>query len=206
MDIKRESEFERALAGWAEREGAPFEGVFMGYEEAWRASVSTGIYAGVYDAEVRSMLVEPLVNQAQDIQAALARDEERAKLPFPPALVEQIKAARREKVANKTRELQRERAGLVIKRTILRRAAGPPAHILAKMTEAQKHLDRVSRSVSEVGYVAMAKRKLGWKLRDPEAWKVEMGKSENMAKLEREEMALLAENERRRSAAGERSI
>lgn len=38
MDIKREAEFERALAQWAEREGVPFEGIFMGYEGAWRTS------------------------------------------------------------------------------------------------------------------------------------------------------------------------
>ena len=38
MDIKREAEFERALAQWAEREGVPFEGVFTGYEGAWRTS------------------------------------------------------------------------------------------------------------------------------------------------------------------------
>ncbi|EPS97484.1 hypothetical protein FOMPIDRAFT_43521 [Fomitopsis schrenkii] len=184
MDIKREAEFERALARWAEHEGVPFEGVFMGYEGSW---------------------LEPLVNHEQDMQAALTRDEERAKRPFPPALVAQIKGARREKIANKTRELQRERAGLVIKRTILRRAAGPPAHVLAKMTEAQRRMDRVSRSVSEVGYVAIVKKRLGWKLRDPEAWKVEMGKQENLARLEREAMALSAENVRRRSAAGEPS-
>ena len=139
----------------------------------------------------------------QDLQAALTRDEERAKRPFPPALVAQIKAARREKIANKTRELQRERSGLVIRRTILRRAKGPPAHVLARMTEAQRRMDKASRSVSEVGYVAMVKRRLGWKLRDPEAWKIEMGRPENRARLEKEAMALAAENERRRAAMGE---
>ena len=139
----------------------------------------------------------------QDLQAALTRDEERAKRPFPPALVAQIKAARREKIANKTRELQRERSGLVIRRTILRRAKGPPAHVLARMTEAQRRMDKASRSVSEVGYVAMVKRRLGWKLRDPEASKIEMGRPENRARLEKEAMALAAENERRRAAMGE---
>lgn len=148
---------------------------------------------------------ESLKEREQEIQAALTRDEERAKRPFPPALIAQIKAARREKVANKTRELQRERAGLVIRRTLLRRAKGPPAHVLARMTEAERRMDRVARSVSEVGYVAMVKRRLGWKLRDPEAWKVEMGRPENRARLEREAMALVAENERRRKAAGEQS-
>lgn len=38
-DIKREAEFERALSKWAEREGVPFEGVFMGHEGAWRTSI-----------------------------------------------------------------------------------------------------------------------------------------------------------------------
>ena len=138
------------------------------------------------------------------MQAALTRDEERAQRPFPPALVAQIKAARREKVANKTRELQRERAGLVLRRTLLRRAQGPPAHVLARMSDAQRRMDRAARSVSEVGYVAMVKRRLGWRLRDPEAWKVELGPPEDWERLEREARALVAENERRRAAFGER--
>ena len=36
MDLRREAQFERALTRWAEREGVPFEGVFMGHEGAWR--------------------------------------------------------------------------------------------------------------------------------------------------------------------------
>ena len=42
------------------------------------------------------------------------------------------------------------------------------------------------------------------RLRDPEAWKVELGPPEDWGRLEREARALAAENERRRAAVGER--
>jgi len=43
------------------------------------------------------------------------------------------------------------------------------------MTKEQKRMDRVVRSVSEVGYVAKIKLRLGFKLNDPEAWKKRLG-------------------------------
>lgn len=119
-------------------------------------------------------------------------------MPYPPELLEQIKQARREKVANKTRELQREARGEILPRTIFRRRAGPPAHVLAKMTPMQKHLDQVSRSnVSEVGYVGWAKRKLGWKLRNPDAWKLEGGPEESKERLDKMTEEVMQENDRR---------
>lgn len=122
--------------------------------------------------------------------------------PYPPEMLEAIKQAKREKVANKTRELQREARGEVLRRTIFRNRAGPPAHVLVKMTPLEKHLDKVSRSnVGEVGYVGMAKRKLGWKLRDPEAWKVENGKEGNRELLDAMAAEVRQENERRRKEA-----
>ena len=122
----------------------------------------------------------------------------RQAMPYPPEMLAAIKQARREKVHNKTKELQREARGEIINRTIFRARTGPPAHILSKMTPSQRHLDNVSRSnVSEVGYVGMAKRKLGWKLRNPDAWKVENGKEENREYLDAMAVEIRQENERR---------
>lgn len=122
----------------------------------------------------------------------------RQELPYPPEMLEAIKQARREKVANKTKELQREARGEVLRRTVLRSRKGPPAHVLATMTSRQKYLDKISRSnVSEVGYVGMVKRKLGWKLRDPEAWKVENGKEEHRKELDAMSAEIRKENDRK---------
>jgi len=176
-DIVREAKFERELALQAKRDGASFEGVFMDKGELW---------------------LQHLLERDREIMVTITRDEERARTPFPPKLVEQIMAARRERIANKTRERQRERAGVVLKRTLRRRKQGPPAHILAKMSEKEKHMDWVSRGVSEVGYVGMVKKRLGFKLRDPEAYKGEWGRPEERERLDREAAEIEAEVERRR--------
>lgn len=135
--------------------------------------------------------------RTNEIVETLKRDDARAALSYPPDMLETIKAARREKIANKTRELERERRGVVLRRTILRRRQGPPAHVLATMSEKQKHMDKVSRSVSEVGYVAEVKRALGFKFRNPDAWKAEIGQPEDMERLDKMLEEICAENDRR---------
>ena len=116
-------------------------------------------------------------------------------------MLEQIKAARRERNANRQREYSRERRGEVLKKTLRRARKGPPAHVLCMMTEKEKHLDKVSRTTSEVGYAAQAKIKLGWKLDDPEKWKLENGKEENLGWItEIERKVHKANLERRRRA------
>ena len=83
-----------------------------------------------------------------------------------------MKEARREKIRNKTRERERERRGEVFKAVRERQAKGPPAHVLARMSPERRRLDKVVRSLSEVGYVAMVKKKLGFRLKDDETWRV----------------------------------
>ncbi|OBZ68991.1 hypothetical protein A0H81_11151 [Grifola frondosa] len=113
---------------------------------------------------------EEFINkQMYDIRQTFERDAARATTPYSPEMLEMIKAARREKIANKTRERERERRGQVFRKTLKRQRQGPPAHVLAIMTERQKHMDKVSRGVSEVGYVGQVKRALGFKLRNPDA-------------------------------------
>jgi hypothetical protein len=56
-----------------------------------------------------------------------------------------------------------------------RRRSKPPSLMRYRMTEKEKMTWWVSKSVSEVGYIGMLKRKLGIKLKNPDAWKREHG-------------------------------
>lgn len=141
--------------------------------------------------------MQPLQQARAGITEKLNCDVARKDMQYTPEMLEAIKAARREKVVNKTRELSRERRGEVLRRTILRQSKGPPAHVLAKMTPEQRKMDKVARSVSEVGYVAQVKRKLGFKLRDPEAWKMEIGSLKDKTRLNRMSKEFSDENARR---------
>jgi hypothetical protein len=124
------------------------------------------------------------------------RDQERANRPFPPELLEQIFEARRTKIRNKTREKERERRGEILKSTLRRQRKGPPAHILAKMSPKRRRMDRVARSLSEVGYVALVKRRLGMRLKDPDAG-LELGEKKNRPLLTHAASILNKENKRR---------
>jgi hypothetical protein len=158
--------------------------------------------SGASELTCRS-LVTPLAETYQGIIKTYKVDNERRLSSFPPKMLAAIKQARRDKILNKTRELDRERRGEILPRTIRRRNQSPPAHILAKMTEEEKRIDKLARSVSEVGPAAMAKRKLGHKLRDPDAWKREMGRPENKKRLDRMAEEIRLENERRRQSVSE---
>ncbi|EMD40067.1 hypothetical protein CERSUDRAFT_112280 [Gelatoporia subvermispora B] len=142
-----------------------------------------------------------ITEEQRMIRESYELDNERARTPFPSELLESLKSARRAKVENKTRERARERSGEVLDITLKRHRGQPPAHLLDKMSEKEKHMDQVSRSPSEVGYVAQVKRALGHKLRNPDAWKVELGKPENREQLDEAQGAIDAENARRRAQA-----
>jgi hypothetical protein len=133
------------------------------------------------------------------LQETLSRDTARRDSPIPPELVAQVKEARREKFRNKAKEAERERRGEVLNRTLRRRRQGPPAPVLELMTDEQKEMDKVARSVSEVGYVAKVKRKLGFKLRDPTRWMLELGPRRMWGRLDQLEKQIMAENIRRRT-------
>jgi hypothetical protein len=84
------------------------------------------------------MAGSPFSHPLAEIQAAFERDAARAAMPTPPDLLAHLKDAQREKVANKTRELECERRVEVRKARLITR-----------------------RSVGEVGYVGQVKRALG---------------------------------------------
>jgi len=98
-----------------------------------------------------------------EIQAAFERDTARAARPTPPALLAQLKAARREKIANKTREHERQMRGEVLSATRRQSRLGFPAHALARWDPGVRKAKLIARrSVGEVGYVGQVKRALGY--------------------------------------------
>ncbi|KAL0948238.1 hypothetical protein HGRIS_010838 [Hohenbuehelia grisea] len=167
------------------------------YFEETLSTITGGEFHGVYAKSNREWL-EPLYQLRSGIQETFDRDLARSETPIPPNLITAIKAARRERVANKTRERARERAGVTLPRTLRRQRKGPPAHVLCKMSPAQRRMDKVVRSISEVGYIGEMKRRLGFKLREPDKWRVEIGKEEDEGHLRKEVQRVEAENLRRR--------
>src|SRR6266852_1343784 len=127
QDLQAEAKFEGSLAA----KGANFEGCFDGPHRAqWRA---------------------PLKSCLAEIQAGFDRDTARAARPTPPDLLAQLKAARREKVANKTRERERQMRGEVLSATRRQSRLGFPAHVLARWDpEVRKAKLIARRSVGEV--------------------------------------------------------
>jgi len=177
-DLKMEAAFEGQLADRVGKDGVAFDKEFSDNFKDW---------------------VRPISSIQATIVRSFIRDEARQKQTFPPEMLAQVKAARREKVANLTRQRQRELRGEVLQSTILRRRKGPPAHVLTTMTPEQRKHDKIARrSLTEVGYVGMIKRRLGFNLRNPDAWKVEDGKEENRKMLDMMEEEITWENERRR--------
>lgn len=104
------------------------------------------------------------------IKNSMALAWQRAVTPFSEDMAGILKEARREKIRNKTREKERERKGEVLRATIRRRRKGPPAHILERMSEEERRLDKVARGVSEVGYVGMVKSQMNRRMKDPTLW------------------------------------
>lgn len=140
-DLRVEKKFEDGLA----EKGVQFKDGFRGLHQAeWRA---------------------PLKSCLTEIQAAYDRDTARAARPTPPDLLAQLKAARREKVANKTRERERQMRGEVLSATRRQSRLGFPAHILASWDPEERKANLIARrSVGNAGYVGQVKRALGYKI------------------------------------------
>lgn len=129
------------------------------------------------------------------IYQARERGEARLTAPVTPQLYETLVAARRYKIENKTREKENARRGVWSKKVLQRARQRPPAHILEKMNDRQKEIDRIKRLPGEAGYVGMIKRMAGMKLKDTETWKLENKASREALQRER---AFYEEQERRR--------
>jgi hypothetical protein len=203
-DLKREADFETVLASKARKDGMKLKKLYQPYIEEWGESIHyLDIFRRTIGLRRFPFIVTPLTNLYQGLMDTYKLDQKRLFSTFPPKMIAAIKQARRDKILNKTRELERERRGEILPRTIHRRSKSPPAHILAKMTKEERRLDKLARHVSEVGVVGMAKMKLGHKLRNPDAWKCEVGRPEDKERLDRMEKQVRLENERRRQSVGE---
>ena len=97
-------------------------------------------------------LVQPIQHHEKQINASFMLDTERASSKFSEELLGRIKAARRNRISNKTRERERERGGEVVMATLRRMRQGPPAHVLATMSEKEKRRDKIMREVGAGGY------------------------------------------------------
>lgn len=141
---------------------------------------------------------EPVFSRLAQIQACFERDAQRAARRAPPELLRQLRAARREKVANKTRERAREARGEVLGATRRRARLGFPAHVLARWGPAERRERLVARrSVGAVGYVGIVKRRLGYGVLPGEEERMEGAVRE---RLDRQVEEVRRINQRRRDA------
>jgi len=83
----------------------------------------------VYSGKFFNEWLKPLHHTQRDIYQATSRSKTRVVMAYTPEMLATIKRTRREKIANKTWELERRRRGEVLGRTIRRRNKGPPAHV-----------------------------------------------------------------------------
>ena len=141
---------------------------------------------------------EPIDQIIASVQASYDLDYTRAQTPYSPDIINMVKAARREKIRNKTREKERERRGEITRNAIKRMNKGPPAHVLSKMTPEQRRRDRILRGPSEAGYAGRIKREAGMKLKDDQSWRREDGSPEMQRELARREQAIRVYQEKRR--------
>ncbi|KAF8149379.1 hypothetical protein B0H34DRAFT_667715 [Crassisporium funariophilum] len=165
----------------------------MGLKQLVGEELSSTFYS---DLDAYEQWTAPIKRVLQDMDKVYKNDHARSNRPYPPELLESIIEARREKIRNKTREKERERSGEILKTTLRRQQQGPPAHILAKMSPERRKMDKVARSLSEVGYVALVKRRLKMPLKDPEAG-LESGEKRNRPLLDDAARMLNDENTRR---------
>lgn len=145
----------------------------------------------------------PFLERLAELKECMSREISRHRSAPSTGLLLQGKQARREKVANKTSQRQRERSGEVTTAIIRRRRSAPPAHVRELMTPRQLLVDRAMREASEGGWSGAVKAHMGVHMHMPEKWKAEGGWEDEEKKklLDNMEREIRAENERRRKLA-----
>ncbi|KIK44738.1 hypothetical protein CY34DRAFT_10873 [Suillus luteus UH-Slu-Lm8-n1] len=158
------------------------------------------VSAPVYSGKAQSEWRVPFLKRLAELKECTSREISRHRSAPPTELLLQGKQARREKVANKTSQRQRERSGEVTTAIIRRRRSAPPAHIRELMTPRQLLVDRAMREASEGGWSGAVKAQMGVHMHMPEKWKAEGGWEDEEKKklLDDMEREIRAENERRR--------
>ncbi|PPQ83399.1 hypothetical protein CVT25_003846 [Psilocybe cyanescens] len=153
-------------------------------------------FPDVFSGDLHFEWTKPIYDAIAEIKATQSREYERATMPYPTELVQEVLEARREKHRNLARGRERERRGEMTKNALKRKRGTPPSWVIAAMSPKLRDMDKVSRSLSEVGYVALVKHRLGFKLKDPEAG-LELGKEENRPLLDLTTEVIRTENKRR---------
>ncbi|KAF9783208.1 hypothetical protein BJ322DRAFT_141431 [Thelephora terrestris] len=177
-DIEAEDVFERTLERNAAKFGQTFEGAFQHVD--WLKNIFA---------------------ERERLHETFQRDNARLHAPYTDELIQIVEAARREKHRNLTNEKIRERRGEMTRKWLKRRRSRPPSLMRYRMTEKEKMTWWVSKCVSEVGYIGMLKRKLGIKLKNPDAWKREHGLPHLKEKVDRD-LAVVKMGNRRRVKLG----
>lgn len=113
-------------------------------------------------------------------------------MKYPQELLDLVKAARRERIENKTRENERERKGYVSQRTHNAARKGLPAHLLVGQSRRIVSRDRIIKDPSQGGFAGTIKKRAGMKLThdtapqetaaSPESTKVEAAIREETAR------------------------
>ncbi|KAA1474749.1 hypothetical protein DENSPDRAFT_346574 [Dentipellis sp. KUC8613] len=172
------------------------------FEERLASADPTAKFPRLFGGKKVTKWREPIEEQLRILDQIFKRDEERARKPFPPALIAQVQEARKERLRNLARERGRERRGEVIKATKIRRGLGYPPPVRQRWSpKKRREMFIVRRSISRVGYVGSLKRKMGWKIGPSEdAYSGE--RLARVLKLEKQ----LAEEQRRRLEDEERML
>ncbi|KAG8926263.1 hypothetical protein FRC00_003064 [Tulasnella sp. 408] len=97
--------------------------------------------------------------------ASVRREEDMAKMKISPELWAIVKEARREKIANKTREKERERRGELTNHAKKRMRQGLPAHLISTRGQSGVERDKWIKDPSEGGYAGRMKKASGMKLK-----------------------------------------
>jgi len=192
-DCNAEAEATKALSPSQRRDA-----VFAGYYDEWSMFFAHLLWNAVLSLTY-SESAKPYKEQLTLISQAYERGTRRAQTPFPQALLDQMKEARRERIRNKTKERAREIRGEMTRSLCRRLRQGPPAHVLSHMSPEQRRLDQFARHPSEVGCTALAKVRLGRRLRNPEAWAVEESRGKE-AELDVIAAAIRRQNESKRAS------
>ena len=175
LDLINEARFEEKLADEAKRFGQSFAPTF----------------AAARETEWTQLILE----QKAAIVAQFERENERLHIPVPLKMLQQLKAARKERKENLYRAAVRERRGEMTAWARDRRKLGYPAPVMNRWSpEKRRRMLIVRRSVSQVGYVGMLKRQMGWKIRPLE----DQYSPEEYARLKKSELAIRRENIKRR--------
>jgi len=144
----------------------------------------------------------PIRETLGNIQACFDREAARANLPYTLELLEMVKEARRVKIANKTREGERQRRGEVLPITLKRMRKGLPAYLLDRLSPKRIELTRITRKPSEGGYTGKIKSKMGMKLKDDVTWRLEETgdpeRQEELVNLEEEYWRMQEERRKRK--------